>query len=269
MQELTLKELQQLEIEILEDIHDFCLNNNLRYSLYGGTAIGAVRHSGFIPWDDDIDIVMPRSDYERFCGLYSSNRFQLVERRLDKGSWLGFARVCDANRTLYKSTCPWHRKEYGVWVDIFPADGYDSKDMDLYNDCLALRNNSLKARSASQKFDLSKGFVFNLKLFVKKILYSKKASGKMVDRLIEKSMTYKFGENDSWAVLCCPYPKRTIHPIDSFKSVKLVKFENDSFFLLNGVDTMLTNVYGDYMKLPPKEKRVPPMKETDRFFWKE
>lgn len=269
MKELTLNELQQFEMEILEDVHDFCLNNNIRYSLYGGTAIGAVRHSGFIPWDDDIDIVMPRGDYERFCKMYSSKRFQLSERRGDRNTWLGFARVFDNKRTTYKSNCPWHRKAYGVWIDIFPADGYDSKDMNLYNDCVILRRKTVKARHLYRGFDLSDGFVFNMRLLVKKVLYNKIAVGKMIDRLIDKSMTYKFGEKDSWAVLCCPYDKRTIHPIDSFNEVELVKFENDTFFLLKGYDTMLKNVYGDYMQLPPVEKRVPPMKMSDRFYWKD
>ena len=141
--------------------------------------------------------------------------------------------------------------------------------MNLYNDCVILRRKTVKVRHLYRSFDLSDGFVFNMRLLVKKVLYNKIAVGKMIDRLIDKSMTYKFGEKDSWAVLCCPYDKRTIHPIDSFNEVELVKFENDTFFLLKGYDTMLKNVYGDYMQLPPVEKRVPPMKMSDRFYWKD
>lgn len=268
MKELTLKELQSLEIEILEDVHEFCINNELRYSLYGGTAIGAVRHSGFIPWDDDIDIVMPRPDYEKFCNSYSSDRFRFIERRNDDNSMLAFARVCDDKRTICKSNLPWHKETNAVWIDIFPADGYDSRDMTLYNECLSLRSESLRARQVFIDYSISYGIIANVKLFIKKILYNKNSAGKIIDRLIEKSMTYKFGECDSWAVLCCPYSKRTIHPIDTFKDVKLVPFEKDSFCLLNGVDRMLTNVYGDYMQLPPPEKRVPPMQASDKFYWK-
>lgn len=266
MKELTLGELQKLEIDILKDIHDFCVNNNIRYSLYGGSAIGAVRHSGFIPWDDDIDIVMPRGDYEMFCKNYSSE-YELIARQSDKNTLLAFARVCDNRRTIYQSTCPWHKNKNGVWVDIFPADGFDSKDNELYNDCLALRHRSLQFRYALRDFELSEGIMFNIKLLVKKFFYSYYAAGKVIDRLIDKCKTYEFGKFDSWAVLACPYPKRIIHPIDSFKNVELVKFGDYSFFLLCGYDTMLTNVYGDYMQLPPLEKRVPPMKETDKFYW--
>ena len=263
MKELTLKELQTIEIEILKDVHDFCLNNDIKYSLYGGTAIGAVRHGGFIPWDDDIDIVMPRSDYEKFCKIYSSNKYQLIERRQDKNSMIAYARVCDNKRTVCKSKCPWYEKgEQGVFIDVLPADGYDSDDASLYDECRVLRKESLRIRNAILADDSDN----SAKLLANKKLWSK--AGDIIDRLIEKSMTYKFGEVDSWAVLCWTYPENTVYPLFAFDDVELVKFENDSFFLLKGVDVMLTNAYGDYMQLPPVEKRVPPMGGSDIFYWK-
>ena len=70
MQELTLKELQQASLDILKDVHSFCEANQIQYSIAYGTLIGALRHKGFIPWDDDVDIVMPRPDFERFCKIY-------------------------------------------------------------------------------------------------------------------------------------------------------------------------------------------------------
>ena len=95
MEELTLTQLQQMELKILKDIHSFCVKENITYSLYGGTAIGAVRHKGFIPWYDDIDIVMPRADYVRFCKYYKSDHFVLTDRLIDNQTMLPFARVCD------------------------------------------------------------------------------------------------------------------------------------------------------------------------------
>ena len=70
MKEIQIDELKSIQLAILEYVHDFCIKNNIRYSLCGGTLIGAVRHKGYIPWDDDIDIIMPRDDYEKFCSLF-------------------------------------------------------------------------------------------------------------------------------------------------------------------------------------------------------
>ena len=83
MKEMTLRELQLFALEILKDVHQFCTQNNIKYSLYAGTLLGAIRHQGFIPWDDDIDIVMPRDDYNRFCQTYQSERFCIATRDND------------------------------------------------------------------------------------------------------------------------------------------------------------------------------------------
>jgi lipopolysaccharide cholinephosphotransferase len=95
MRELSLRELQLFTLDILKDVHTFCINNQLHYSVAFGTLIGAIRHRGFIPWDDDIDIVMPRPDYERFCQTYHSERFHLKHRGNDKKCMITFARVYD------------------------------------------------------------------------------------------------------------------------------------------------------------------------------
>ena len=74
MKQMTNEEIQQVSLKIMKDIHDFCVKNNISYSLYGGSAIGAIRHKGFIPWDDDLDIAMPRPDYDRFIKTYRSEK---------------------------------------------------------------------------------------------------------------------------------------------------------------------------------------------------
>lgn len=129
MRHLTLQELQQFSLDILKDVAGFCEKNNIRYSLGYGTMLGAVRHKGFIPWDDDVDIMMPREDYERFRTIYKSKLYSFIDSRNTPDCYIAFGRVCDTKKTLASSCIPWVKKDVGVWIDIFPVDRVpDDKD---------------------------------------------------------------------------------------------------------------------------------------------
>ena len=122
MKEMSLRELQQFSLEIMKDVHQFCMDNNIVYSLLDGSLIGAIRHKGFIPWDDDIDIVLRRPDYERFCQTYKSDKYKLKCRENNPDCMVPFARVYDDKRTVIKTTAPWCDDEVGIWIDVVPAD---------------------------------------------------------------------------------------------------------------------------------------------------
>ena len=90
MKEMTLREVQLFELDILKDVHEFCMANHINYSLAYGTLIGAIRHKGFIPWDDDRDIVMPRPDHDRFCRTYKSEAGYEIFSPIQGNSYLGY-----------------------------------------------------------------------------------------------------------------------------------------------------------------------------------
>ena len=132
MKVMTLREIQLFTLEILKVTHNFCVENNIKYSLSYGTLIGAVRHKGFIPWDDDVDIMMLRPDYDRFCQTFQAPGYQVVSRQTRKDCLISFARVCDIRETDVTSMEPWIRRQgnLGLWIDIFPIDSV-TDDSDL------------------------------------------------------------------------------------------------------------------------------------------
>ena len=124
MKRLSQKDLQVISLEILKDVDAFCKANGIRYSMAYGTLLGAVRHKGFIPWDDDVDIVMMRSDYERFCREYKSDKYELFGNPRTSDAYVAYARVADMKDTESRTYIPWagNRQDQGVRIDVFPLD---------------------------------------------------------------------------------------------------------------------------------------------------
>ena len=132
MRKMSLEDVHEVLYDILVDIHEFCVENNIMYSLGGGTLLGAIRHNGFIPWDDDIDIQFSRPEFERFIHSYHSKRgYRLFSRELPGCEDVGvaFARVCEMERTYVDTgLSPWQRCPTGLWIDIMPIDGAPSDE---------------------------------------------------------------------------------------------------------------------------------------------
>ena len=126
----TLKKLHKVEIEILDEIVRICKKHNIKYSLFAGTMLGAVRHAGFIPWDDDIDVGMLRSDYEKFIKIAHEeldSKFSLDCFEYNKKYHLGFAKI-KKNGTIFDEEASHHMDNHkGIFVDVFPVDNvYDN-----------------------------------------------------------------------------------------------------------------------------------------------
>ncbi|OWV26301.1 hypothetical protein B7988_06875 [Fibrobacter sp. UWB1] len=271
MKEMTLKELQEFSLNILKDVHGFCKQNNIKYSLAYGTLIGALRHKGFIPWDDDIDIIMPREEFNRFCQMYASDKYHLISPAMPE-CWLGFARVCDMDRTLAKTPSMWCSYDTGVWIDIFPVDGV-SDDFDEFKKNISygydLWINQQRCRDTRHSFSKRLSLLYNIKLAVKKIV---RLGGKNLEKynnlLKENAQRYKFGETNHWSqIVCLDDGVKNYQHIDDFRDVVEVPFEDSIFYAMNGYDRFLRNIYGDYMELPPVEDQKPKQSEIN-FYWK-
>ena len=261
MQELSLKELQQASIDILADVHGFCEKSGIHYSMDYGTLIGALRHKGFIPWDDDVDIVMPRPDYNLFCESYHSDDYELIYYGNDPSALAAFARVVDCKKTHYETERPWTKQESGVWIDIFPIDGVE-EDQNEY----AKRYSRLKlAGRVAYKFRrqnhhiTKKDSVWSVfKTIIAPILSIGGVLPAFIIKRMVKSMSkVPFGSTSFVGQCSCLDDGPIRFPQEDFSGYVLLPFEQHEFYAISGYDHHLKQLYGDYMQLPPYDKRVP------------
>lgn len=261
MREIDVEEIKQIQLDIVVKIDEFCRKNGIEYFLDGGTGIGAVRHKGYIPWDDDIDISMTRPNYERFVhsfGGYDKN-LSIYAPELDWSYHATHANVCD-NRTILLEGANGHLgREIGVKVDVFPIDG----TMDSYV-CSVMRHKFLrmvtnimsrKRRDMSMTWRKNKWNYFTC-LFVRTLFYfiSYTTLQKLVHRI---AMQYPFETSNYAYDVVSPVYKRPVHcRRETYEQYIDVPFEGHTLRALKDYDTYLTDLYGDYMQLPPIEQRV-------------
>ena len=261
MKKMSLQEVQQVGLEILKEVHHFCEEHGINYSLYGGTMIGAIRHKGFIPWDDDIDIAMPRPDYERFLATYYSQKgYRLFAS--GKDSYIAFSRVCEMEKTYaLNNILPWTNQTTGIWIDIFPLDGApDNLEEGLR--CLSILRKHWKrscyARGAMASLSSSRGAINKLKTFLKKLVYNDVfiSPQRVVANYNRIAMQIKWAETRHfWNCAYLRYGMKEYQDINDYTSTILVPFEDSFFRVCNGYDHLMRMKYGDYMEWPSEEKR--------------
>ena len=271
MKQLTNNDLQRLSLEILKEVHLFCEKQNIRYSLAYGTLLGAVRHHGFIPWDDDIDIYMPRPDYERFFKLFESDNLVAVH---ESDSYIAFGRVCDIKKTVAKTVLPWTKIEnLGVWIDVFPIDGIgDEKSafsqtiLDL--DCILSKQ--LAARRALPGVFSQKKLVDMLKQLCRKIKYHSLDINKINQSIKKICSQYSYESANHCSQLACSGNKdKEFFEKAIFEAYTELDFEGEKLMAVKDWDTVLKMNFSDYMQLPPVEQRVAHSCDHTKFYWKE
>ncbi|MDD6152431.1 MAG: LicD family protein [Elusimicrobia bacterium] len=244
------KKLQQIELNMLKIFLEICEKENLHYYLLGGTLLGAVRHKGFIPWDDDIDIGMPRKDYEIFLSVakkYLPTYYFLQTCYTDKGYPLPFAKLRDS-RTVYKEK-PLRNlhMNHGVWIDIFPLD-FCPKHYFWFNIYFRL----LRKRVFCQVEGIRTLKHKALKYLSYLICPSWHKAVKRQD-LLMKSVKKYAPSTINWGGA---YGKKEIVPTEWYAEGTVLTFEGLQVKGPKHYDKWLRHIYGNYMKLPPLEKRV-------------
>ena len=267
--QLSLKDIQRVSLDILKDVHAFCISNGINYSLASGTMLGAVRHKGFIPWDDDIDIIMPRPDYERFKKSFKSSKGNVLVT--EDESYIAFSRVCDTQRTKTgKSLWPWSKKELGLWIDIFPLDAVEN-DKQKFHDKIqrleSLSTKQIKARNAKVCPSMSFGVIQNLKQLVKNVIYLNLDIKKINNTIIDEATRTHWDDSSVCSQLVCGTSINEFYSKSLFSKTVLMPFEDSEFCVAEGWDAFLKYNYGDYMKLPPEEDREQHTSFV-KFYWK-
>ena len=273
IRKLSLKDIQGLSLEILQDVHAFCMENGITYSLAYGTLIGAFRHKGFIPWDDDIDIIMPRPDYDRFLATYRSDRFKLLSSA-GKDSYLCFSRVYDDQETAIRTTFPFaHDYQGGLWIDVFPADGVED-DFEAYKNRFetqfALWRKQYFLRDPKASFGAYRTLRNKCSLLYRKITRLNGCGlASVIDKMNRNASEVGFGTTRHWSQLACPDDGLQSYQLaEDFQTTIPVEFEGHVFQAMNGYDRVLRSIYGDYMQLPPEDKRGPQQSAILTFYWK-
>ena len=252
-----LKELHKVEVEILDEIVRICEKHSLKYYLIGGTLLGAIRHNGFIPWDDDLDIVMPRADYDKFCEICKTEldeKYYLHNIDTDDKYWLIHAKVRKNNTVFDEKNIAHIDCHKGIFVDIFPLDNapnMNSKEQ-------LRRTRKIKAISTLiyRKSKLNIKYSFKSKILASCLFF---VSVKTLKKYQLKLMT-KFNNEK------CDYYINYGSNYDTVKQTMLkskyepsceVEFEGKRYKTLGEYKYFLERIYGaDYMQLPPEEKRA-------------
>ena len=255
MKRINGEELKAIQLEILDAVADFCDKNGISYWIDCGTLLGAIRHKGYIPWDDDIDIGMLRPDYDRFLALFNENqekyRAYSVENNPD--FHYSFAKVLDTNTVLYEPDR--NGNKLSINIDVFVYDNVPDEDTanklyrvrDWYRACHLLHDmNHLPATRTNP------AFIAGCKVL--QVLLTPFPKGYFIRKLVANAKQYVSA--DTQYVGNFMAESKMMCDKEVFSQFTTAEFEGRQYRIPAGYDTWLKAFYGDYMKLPPEEKRV-------------
>lgn len=255
-----LQKLQLLEIQILEEVHNICISNNIEYFIIGGTTLGAIRHGGFIPWDDDIDIGMTRENYQKFLELapnYLSSKYFVQNFLTEPHSPFYFTKVRLNNTVFVEEYCKDLNINHGVFLDIFPYDNIPSNKLfrKLQHVIVLFLNNLYISSELNDVFYNNSTFKSVFNKILRKISYyfMRFISKGLVFKLLDKTCQM-FNNKDTDIVGFVKLPFLNMHRKEISPLIK-IRFDRLDVYAPNDCNAYLTRHFGNYMILPSKDKQ--------------
>lgn len=256
MRELTQNEIKKIELDILIELDGLCRANHINYSITYGTLIGAIRHKGFIPWDDDIDVMMTRDDYEKFLSVWHDGKYKLFTLKKGMDFWPLFSRISDSRTTLE----PPRICNHGIWVAVIPYDKIPTDEEERSKHLKKVKR-YLKLLEI-KRFKMSKN---DPRSWYRQIIV------KLVQILLLPVSFYHIGKKtealktkyrNTDSKVLNPWMDPIFADADIFKEYFDIEFEGVKVMAIKNYDKYLRDQYGDYMTPPPENERVCPHSYT-------
>ena len=257
-QEVTdIREIQQMELGIMEYIHEVCQKIGVKYFLAYGSLIGAVRHKGFIPWDDDMDICMLREDYEKLQDYLIANpddRYEVMSYKNNLNYVYPFMKVQD-NQTYLLEEDVRIDSNMGIYVDIFPVDGYED-DVNFKNKMTKLIKKRQLSCYTFKGITNTKSVLNSLIRYISVIIFYFTNTNKYVAQIEELAKSRKVSNYEEVDYLIYKDMNKPVWRREWLEQVTTGTFEGKEFMIPKNYHEILASDYGDYMQLPPVEQRV-------------
>ena len=253
--------LKQIETNLLRCFIEICNKQDYRYSICGGTLIGAVRHGGFIPWDDDIDILMPRTDFERFLIYCKQNDpvFGVMHYSTKAGYCDGILKIYDPNTIIDDGVTYFYRLGLGIYIDVFPVDGMGNTKKDaikLYHSSWFSRNVLIPIKWSRFIPSKTNCIFFEPGRFLFYLISRLTDGNKLIKKMDEKYQKTSFDSCEYAGSVYGSYKDKEVFPKAYLEEYINLPFEGMEVRAMARYHDYLTHYYGDYMILPPKEEQV-------------